>query len=396
MPQVGDSKAFRRVVVVSGDLTGPDLAGIVSKSASETEEHWFLVGNRGIGGQVVASLLAALELDRQRQILRPGFMPWKPGAAFLFSDGSWRQGRNRSFPPWVVQEIQRLAACLTSNHTGYVEKIVRALSGRPRDVLGGFPPGFVLEDPYLTAGLTDSPPELAADLSKGPEVALGWTWDQAAQIHYQRDRYMAHLSREDLARRIVDILGNLNVADEIGVARFDPGGREDPYWRLLFAEIIGEMAARYGPYPAGWKDLLQDPEWPGSFNAERDPARLTKWDIRTTRPLAAGTLVKYGEERYLRRALRLGKVRISPASSYADRSLDPSRRDEELKLTLDVNPFGAGGYGGLPSILARQASLRKQVSVSSGTDYFVYCTSRVLSRRLFPRLRPRRLLPRDP
>jgi hypothetical protein len=96
---------FRRMVVVSSDLTGPDLAGIVSKSASETEERWFLLADKGMSGRMVSSLLAALEFDRQLQILRPGFMPWKPGTAFLFRDGGWRQGRNRSFPPWVIQEL---------------------------------------------------------------------------------------------------------------------------------------------------------------------------------------------------------------------------------------------------------------------------------------------------
>jgi hypothetical protein len=95
-------------------------------------------------------------------------------------------------------------------------------------------------------------------------------------------------------------------------------------------------------------------------------------------------LVKYGKAQFLEPMLKQGRVRISPASYYAEPSLNAAIRDDELEVTLFVGPLGRVGFGKIPGKLAAAASptLREQIRKRIGTNYYVYCTSNALLPRL--------------
>jgi hypothetical protein len=84
--------------------------------------------------------------------------------------------------------------------------------------------------------------------------------------------------------------------------------------------------------------------------------------LRPCRELVRPFLVKYGLREYLEPALREGRIRVSPASRYADPSLNPAIRDNELVAELDVGPFGMTAFGGLAGAAVPASSLRSRIT----------------------------------
>jgi hypothetical protein len=96
-------------------------------------------------------------------------------------------------------------------------------------------------------------------------------------------------------------------------------------------------------------------------------------------------MVKYGEHRFLEPMLRQGLVRISPAASYSDPSLNAAIRDDELSVELDINEWTAGPYSHLLATGAanRFTSFpRLDLNIRSPSNYYVFCTAHRLSARL--------------
>ena len=378
-----DPERERRIVVVSADLSEAEFSAMASKSTAAAEEIWMLIGDhKSATAPQLARLLAVLELDRHHKLLHPGFLPARAAGVFLFTDGMIRHGRGRSLPPWALREVDRLADQLAAEHSDYMAKLLEAVRGKPPEVLPPVPKDFILRDEAKLLGLAPPLPTVTPDLSgAGPRGHS----DHDAQEDYARDRYMGHVTDAELRQRIADVFTNLYVIDDQNRVSARNGEPAFPLWRRLFAELIKEVELRFGRYPAGWKKgdgLLDGVEWPGSLTFHKTQPEPIVGSLKPRSQPPGLVLVKYGEKRHLDPFVSEGKLRISPASVYEDASLDPARRDDELRFAIDVGSYGIGRLGGLPHSEVSRSGIRKKVMFESDRNYYVSCFSRVLARRL--------------
>jgi hypothetical protein len=98
--------------------------------------------------------------------------------------------------------------------------------------------------------------------------------------------------------------------------------------------------------------------------------------------LHAPYLVKYGQRQFLEPMLREGRLRVSPAASYSDPSLNAAIYDDELRADLDLDVFGLTAFGGIPGMQAAMSSARTAVTRHAGTNYYVYCASEAYQTRI--------------
>jgi hypothetical protein len=94
--------------------------------------------------------------------------------------------------------------------------------------------------------------------------------------------------------------------------------------------------------------------------------------------------VKYGRREHLAELVGRGAVRISLASTYADPSLNPAIRDDELKFSVHFPPgtvlrmqMDSGEYDDIPGIHGLLTHTREC------GDYYVFCASSEFDPRLF-------------
>ena len=102
--------------------------------------------------------------------------------------------------------------------------------------------------------------------------------------------------------------------------------------------------------------------------------------MKLSAPLPKLFLIKYAERQHVEDALNRGRIRVSPASSYSDPSLNAAIKDEELvsEIIFDPGQFSAyyADQGDIP--VSRPRKLIRKMD----TDYYVYCTASELSTRL--------------
>jgi len=202
------------------------------------------------------------------------------------------------------------------------------------------------------------------------------------RAQYRVRRYMEHLDETALEQRLRDVITNLTILSEAGQLSLRPVPREGEQWVILWTHILEEYALRGIGLPASTSPegiLLPKTTWPDAPRA----AKAIKG-----RNLTPGTyLVKYGKERYIRQAYMAGIIRIAPASSYEDPSLNPSIKDSELQLSVELLPSETklhitDGQTGKPKGRLRPVGNIK-VTQKSRTNYYVYCLSTVYDYRLF-------------
>jgi hypothetical protein len=369
----------RSLLIASGDLAEAERRAMASKSVSDEGEVWILIGDHQRATlRDLGSILAAFELDSAHALIPPGFLPPRPSGIFVDHDGSLVHGRGRTFPGWALREIGRLTNELVEEHSEYLGVLLRAVQGKPAEVLRPVPEDFVLTDDSALLGFADPPPRLVSDLSGAPSL----TPDQIVQDDYSRDRYMGHISADSLTQRIVDVVGNFHIVDSAGLVSVDGTDPEHPLWRALLNELIAEMTLRHGPYPAGWrKDLLDGARFPGSLAGYAPDEVPIPGTLTPGRDVSGSVFVKYGQRQHLESMLERGAIRIAPASSYDDPSLDPARSASELVAEIDVGSFALGSVGGLRPSQARRSGLRRRVRLEM-QDYYVFCGSTLITRRL--------------
>lgn len=202
------------------------------------------------------------------------------------------------------------------------------------------------------------------------------------RLDYRLRRYLKHLGETDLAQRRKDIMENMLVLTEdlkIGVYSV---GNELESWSILFTHLLEECVLRDYTYPAPFEALvdIQFPkyDWPGISQG------IAAFKAMNLNP---GTfLVKYGVKQFLRPMLERGLVRVMPAASYGDPSLNQAVRDEELENTSYLPPetrFNVfdGKSGNFKGTLNSVGNV--QVTTKAYTNYYVYCLSQVFSPRMF-------------
>jgi hypothetical protein len=145
------------------------------------------------------------------------------------------------------------------------------------------------------------------------------------RTQYRRDRYLKHLTPEELAERSNDLMNNLMTLTEdqkIGIRSMDDVGG---YFSAAYTHILEECVLREYAYPFPLDQVREwhhpQYDWPGIENA------ITAFKGKAPKP--GSYLVKYGRSEYLVPAFERGAIRIFPVSRYDDPSLNYAIRDKE-------------------------------------------------------------------
>ncbi len=201
---------------------------------------------------------------------------------------------------------------------------------------------------------------------------------------YRLRRYMKHLKEDDLQQRTKDVFNNLTLLTEESKISLPKLSIETEKWMILWTHVLEEFVIRFGPYPSGFttgfmKDIrIPDPRSPLSPKAANA--------VKTTSFPQGDYLFKYGKLKYLQQTLNEKKIRISPASSYDDPSLNPAIRDEELELSICPLPSELklkvydGNTGEYKGDIQPENFVYTTRSI---TNYYVYCLSLSFAPRLF-------------
>ena len=368
-----------QLALITWNADQPGAAGGIQKWRTDTENIWVAIVNAGHRrAEVVAALLAGLLVDHAEQVFHPSQMPGDPASALLRAEGSWQPARGRTLPGWAAREMERVAGVLRSEHAPFLQQAVDALHG---NLAAGFrrpDRGFAIRDETGCLVVVESFPNVAVDLRESDRVGKGLDWNQVVRLDYRRDRFMRHLTDEQLERRLVDLVANMTGLTPMGLVSMRPPSDELAYWLARFSEVTEEIALRYGPFPNGFtQGRIGFRGFPGSLDP-RNLGRPTRFLM--SRSQDDPVVVKYGEARFLRPALERGQLRVSPASTYADPSLNAAiQADEhgaEIEFAANVLPTPE-----IPGIeLPTRVWLKTTRRVAS--NYYVYCTSSVFDLRL--------------
>jgi hypothetical protein len=361
-------------MVVDVDMRAAEMIGFASKVVTpDGVLIWHLmVDGRVAAPEDVAALIGILAIDEAHQLFPPTFFPHRPPVIMLFLGGALRHNDGRVVPPWALRELDQVSSVLLSQHSEFVGNILKTLKGEPAAGFGPVPPGFIYSDDENVARITFDVPRIPVDTTTFPGIRDGKSWYGLIEADYKRNRYMARLSATELGQRAADIMANLSGLND--------DAPERPYWFAQFTEVVTEATIRYGSDMTRFNETIQSAEWPTGAR----PSAVHLPELATTQPLGDPFLVKYGKAQFLEPMLKEGRVRISPASFYAEPSLNAAIRDDELEITLFVGPMGHTGFGSIPGRMAAAAppSLRRHVRKRIDTNYYVYCTSNTLLPRL--------------
>src|SRR5439155_15232931 len=125
----------------------------------------------------------------------------------------------------------------------YINGVLDALQGGTR-VFVPVPDDFILRDSTGRMRLGPPPPDVLIDSSQSEKFLLGLSGYQVISQNYGRNRYMQHLTDEQLARRYEDILANLFVVNSEGRISADAAEAEFHYWLVSLQELNTEMMLR--------------------------------------------------------------------------------------------------------------------------------------------------------
>jgi hypothetical protein len=204
--------------------------------------------------------------------------------------------------------------------------------------------------------------------------------EESRHIAYQVRQYLSHLSDDALEERACQLYLNRCLEPPIdSLVNAPPMG-----WEGLWRDAVDETYRRFGNADA--KPFVERVEatcvrsWdsrPGLPDEQIDDfLRRTpkKWD-----------LVRYSKRRYLQDLVSHGRMRIAPAASYNDPSLNPAIRDDELTFGLSPNPseIKLEAFDGKTGKYKGNIHPIGPLTIKLQTNYYVYCMSGFLSPQLF-------------
>ncbi len=200
---------------------------------------------------------------------------------------------------------------------------------------------------------------------------------------YAQRRYLEHADTPTVHRRFKDIMVNsILLTDDVKIG-LPPPGEELRYWMRLGTHVMHEMELR----PNGWLTTasFRDMDFLGTRSPLATPAAAAVVAYRPQLP-STPYLVKYGKVAFLRETLEQGRIRIAPASSYADPSLNGAIRDDELRLAVHVD----GKELVVEIVDPATGKVHRATPVGHATftlgmrtDYYVGCFAQKLAPRLF-------------
>jgi len=169
---------------------------------------------------------------------------------------------------------------------------------------------------------------------------------------YREDRFMAPLSDSELDVRFGDITSNVANLTDSGLIGFQTD------WMEPLTHVFEEFTLRGLGIPAATSinDSLRIPKATNPYLCQK---------VRSIFPKGYPdrfTLLKYGKGEFLEPLYRTGKLRLAPASKYADPSLNLAIKDDELNF-LKILSSG-------------------RIQYKSKSDFYCFCSSWIHSNRL--------------
>jgi len=198
----------------------------------------------------------------------------------------------------------------------------------------------------------------AGNVPPGTKVKRQEKWE----MQYRADRYLRHLTDEELGERLGVVTNNLmNLTHDQKITPI-PMDQEGESVSAMYAHVMEEFRLRRSGIADHQIQQFRYPDydWPGITKA---------YDAFNALNITPGEyLIKYSKQAFIQAAFERGEIRISPASRYNDPSLNYSIMDDELSLSLRPPDTATGDW---PKV------------VTTGTDYYVYCLANEFSLRLF-------------
>ena len=204
---------------------------------------------------------------------------------------------------------------------------------------------------------------------------------QAWRAKYRLDRYLRSATIADIEQRSQDIAGNLLDVDGFGRLTCGPINDRNVRWWTLWTHLLEELALRNTPY--GSVQLARPDQFPW-ISAPEPPSGLRI--LKGHRLPQQNYLARVGQKAHLVEAFERGRIRIAPAASYDDQSLNPAMQDDELAVFAKHSGDSAvirkydpvTGTVGDPIEVIGDISYGKRAA----SNYYVLC----LSSRYEPRL----------
>ena len=196
-----------------------------------------------------------------------------------------------------------------------------------------------------------------------------------------RNRYLEHATEEELMNRGRDIISNVTELTYDGKIGMISPNEDGAFWIELFTHVLEELALR----GSGFKDgFLKDAAVPRpTFPIDPRAKSL----VRQIGPGLGNQryVVKLGKAKYLQPAFEQGRWRISPASSYADPSLNVAQRDKELEMNVYLPKSKMKFWDGKTGEFKGDGESLGNIKVTFRlkTDYYVSCRTGQLDLRLF-------------
>lgn len=199
------------------------------------------------------------------------------------------------------------------------------------------------------------------------------------RLQYRQRRYLKLASDDVLAQRTKDVIANFATLNSEGKISVLPLSPEGEHWMILWTHVLEEYELRRRGLPLANDLRIPTPTAPNVPDAVR---ALKGIDL----PDPGKALIKLGKKEHMKALYELGNLRISPASSYSDPSLNHAVQDDELEF--DRTMPGEEVTITFMDKKAGQLRTAKPISdvtqtTSLATDFYVCCMTHSLSYRLF-------------
>lgn len=199
------------------------------------------------------------------------------------------------------------------------------------------------------------------------------------RMQYRQRPYLKDATDDALAQRLKDVMNNLSTLTPDGQIGILPVGPDGIRWMTLFTHVHEEYVSR-GAFPPP----LSDMPFPKPTAPHSPKSAVALKEIQIQSPGQA--LVKLGKRVHMRELYEAGRIRIAPARSYSDPSLNYAISDDELEFDR-IMP----GSEVTITFLDKQTGEPKNVkpigdvtnTTSLATNFYVYCMTHTLSYRLF-------------
>ena len=198
---------------------------------------------------------------------------------------------------------------------------------------------------------------------------------------YQENRYMEHLSLDEISTRAQDVFRNSLILTEDGRIGLRPISTEGEYWMIMFTHILEETIIRGSGMPQMElysPDIVPEATWPHIPNAVNA--------LNGKKYKDGHHLFKYGNKKYLKSMYESGSIRVMPATYYKDASLNSAIHDDERVLSIHHHPskinisHQSKNTGEIVNIKPiGNVTVKHELT----TNYYVYCMSYVYDFRLF-------------